>query len=296
MNRSSRILLLLAAGAVLAGLGGCATIPADAGKNPADPFERVNREVFALNDAFDRAIAKPVAQGYSAVVPKPMRECVGNFFYNVGEVGNIVNATLQLKPADLTADVGRLLINSTFGLVGCFDVATKMGIERNRTYFGLTLARWGVPAGPYVVLPFLGPDTVRDTFGEVGDYFTDPVTFIKPNKDSWFVYTARFIDRRAQYLDASNLIDNAALDPYAFTRDAYLQRLQSRTSNGEPPPPPEVEDPDSPAPAAPAAPAVPVPPTAPSPSPDGAPQGTGAPVSGAATGAASATAGAPESR
>jgi phospholipid-binding lipoprotein MlaA len=235
-------------------LAGCATVPPNAGSNPADPFEKVNRQVYAFNDRFDRAIAKPAAKGYQAVVPKPLRECLGNVFANVGEVGNAINAGLQARPADAATDVGRLLVNSTIGLGGCFDVAKQLGWERNKQDFGLTLGRWGLTPGPYVVIPFLGPSNVRDALGEIPDYFTDPVTYIYPVAASWQVYGVRLVDRRAQYLEASNLMEEAALDPYAFLRDGYLQRRRSRISGeSAAPPPPLEEDPDSPD-AAPAAP------------------------------------------
>jgi len=259
-TRIVRALLRSALLPALLAAGGCATVPADAGRNPVDPFERVNRQVYEFNERFDRAVAKPVAQGYAKVVPKPVRNCVGNFFANIGEVGNVINATLQLHAADAAAGVGRFLINSTAGLAGCFDVARAMGLERNRQDFGLTMGRWGVPPGPYVVLPFMGPRSLRDAIGEVPDYYTDPVILVNPRIDYYLVYGTRFVDLRAQYLDASSLVDAAALDPYQFVRDGYLQRRSARLQDGDaaPPPPPDNEDPDSP-PAAPAAPAAPVP-------------------------------------
>jgi phospholipid-binding lipoprotein MlaA len=129
-----------------------------------------------------------------------------------------------------------------------------MGLERKREDFGLTFGTWGLPPGPYLVLPFLGPSSVRDAVGEVPDYFTDPTRYIHPKTDYYLVYLLRFVDRRAQYLDTGNLIDNAALDPYAFLRDAYLQRRRSRVYDGNPPPTPTEEDPDSPPAPAPAKP------------------------------------------
>jgi phospholipid-binding lipoprotein MlaA len=248
--RLSRLGLGALLGALLLAAGGCATIPPDAGSNPADPLERLNRHVYDFNDRFDRNLAQPVARGYTKVVPRPVRDCVGNVFANVGEIGNIVNATLQFKPGDAASDVGRLLVNSTFGLLGCFDVARGMGMERNRQDFGLTMGKWGLPPGPYIVLPFLGPSSVRDAIGEVPDYYTDPVRFVSPNLDYYLLYGTRFVDRRAQYLDTTNLVNDAALDPYAFLRDGYLQRRRSRVYDGNPPPAIDEEDPDSP-PAAP---------------------------------------------
>ena len=174
-TRLRRVGLGALLGALLLAAGGCATVPPNAGNNPADPFERVNRHVYVFNDRFDRAVAQPVARGYVRVIPRPLRNCVGNIFANFGEVTNIVNAALQFRPADTANDTGRLLVNSTLGLLGCFDVAKGMGMERNRQDFGLTLGRWGLPPGPYLVLPFLGPSSVRDAVGEVPDYYTDPI-------------------------------------------------------------------------------------------------------------------------
>ena len=237
---------LLLAGTVLALAGGCASVPPNAGSNPTDPLERINRHVYAFNDGFDRKVAQPVARGYAQVVPQPVRNCVGNFFANLGEITNFVNAALQFRPADAASDAGRLLVNSTAGLLGCFDVAKGMGIERNRQDFGLTMGKWGLPPGPYLVLPFFGPSDVRDAIGEVPDYYTDPVRFVNPKTDYYLVYGTRFVDRRSQFLDTSGLIDDAAIDPYGFVRDGYLQRRRSRVYDGNPPPAKAEEDPDDP--------------------------------------------------
>ncbi len=233
--------------ALLAGLGACASVPPDAGRNPADPFERVNRQVYSFNDHFDRAIVKPVAKGYTAVVPKPVRQCVYNVFENIFEITSMVNLALQGRPRDVGMEFGRFVMNSTFGLFGCFDLAQHFGLEKNRQYFALTMGKWGLTPGPYLVLPFLGPSSVRDALGEIPDYFTDPISYITPVKDSDFVYAGRFVVKRAQLLDATNLLEQAALDPYVFVRDAYMQRTRSRVYDGNPPPLPEEEDPDSPA-------------------------------------------------
>ncbi|SPJ17311.1 Lipoprotein [Burkholderiales bacterium] len=233
--------------ALLAGLGACASVPPDAGRNPADPFERVNRQVYSFNDHFDRAIVKPVAKGYTAVVPKPVRQCVYNVFENIFEITSMVNLALQGRPRDVGMEFGRFVMNSTFGLFGCFDVAQHIGLEKNRQYFALTMGKWGLTPGPYLVLPFLGPSSVRDALGEIPDYFTDPISYITPVKDSDFVYAGRYVVKRAQLLDATNLLEQAALDPYVFVRDAYMQRTRSRVYDGNPPPLPEEEDPDSPA-------------------------------------------------
>lgn len=258
--------------ALLAVLGGCASVPPNAGSNPVDPFERVNRQVFAFNDHFDRAITKPAAKGYTAVVPRPLRDCVANIFANLFELTSMVNAALQGKPKDAGVDAGRFLMNSTVGVFGCFDPATHVGLARNKQYFALTMGKWGVASGPYLVLPFLGPSSVRDAIGEIPDYFTDPISYITPVKESYLAYSGRFVDRRAQLLDATNLLEQAALDPYQFVRDAYLQRTRSRIYDGNPPPL-EEEDPDSPPADAPAGRGPAAPPALPSePAPSSAAQ------------------------
>ncbi len=258
------------AGLVLLCLGGCATIPPDAGKNPADPYEKVNRQIYAFNDGFDRAIAKPVAKGYSTVVPRPARDCVSNIFSNLSEVTTIVNSALQARGGDTLTGLGRLLVNSTVGLGGCFDVATRLGWERRRQEFGATLGHWGVGLGPYVVLPILGPSTVRDAIGEIPDYFTNPVSYIPSAKLDYGVYLLNFVDKRAQLLDATTLVEGAALDPYAFLRDGYLQRRRAKDLDGVVPLPKE-DDPDSPDPAMPEPPAPAKPQAADNPAPAGKP-------------------------
>jgi phospholipid-binding lipoprotein MlaA len=239
-----------------AGLGGCAaTIPPGAGSNPADPFERVNRHIYAFNDNFDKAIGHPVATGYNTVLPKVVRECLSNIFDNLYEFTNIFNAALQGKPRDVAKDTGRLLINSTVGVAGCFDVAKQVGIERNRQNFGLTMGKWGIGAGPYLVLPFLGPSTSRQAVGLIPGYFlTDPVGYLRPIKDEYAVDALRFVGDYAEVAAAANLLTEAALDRYVFLRDGYLQRTRSRVYDGNPPLAPVDEDPDSPDPAAPPAP------------------------------------------
>jgi len=257
--------------ATLALLAGCASVPPTAGNNPADPFERVNRQIYAFNDGFDRAVTKPVAQGYNKAVPRSLRTCVSNIFENLGELTSMINGALQARPKSAGTGAGRFLLNSTVGLFGCFDVAAHAGLERDKQYFALTMGHWGIGSGPYVVLPFLGPSSVRDAFGEIPDYFTDPVNYIYPVRDHYIVFSARFVARRAQLLDVTNLVEQAALDPYQFVRDGYLQRMRSRIEGDGAPPPPQEEDPDSAPPAAPSS---------------GTPAGSAAPAVGAASGSA----------
>jgi phospholipid-binding lipoprotein MlaA len=241
---------LLTAG--FAGLGGCAaTIPPGAGTNPTDPFERMNRHVYAFNDNFDKTIGHPLSTAYNTVLPKVVRDCLSNMFDNLYEITNIFNATLQGKPRDAAKDTGRLLINSSVGVAGCFDVAKQVGLERNRQNFGVTMGKWGMTPGPYLVLPILGPSTVRQTVGLLPDYFlTDPVGYIRPVKDEYGLEALRLLGDYAEFADASKLVDEAALDRYTFLRDGYLQRLRSRVYDGNAPPAPVEEDPDGPDPGA----------------------------------------------
>jgi len=227
-------------------LGGCASIPPNAGKNPVDPFERMNRQVFAFNDHFDRAIMAPAAKGYTAVVPKPVRACVSNVFDNLFEITSVVNLALQGRPKDAGRESGRFAVNSTVGVLGCFDVAGRVGLPRNKQFFALTMGKWGMTPGPYLVLPILGPRTVRDALGEIPDYFTDPIAYITPAKDAYFAGAGRLVVKRANWADGLALADQAALDPYEFQRDSYLQIIRSLIYDGDPPPLPEEEDPDSP--------------------------------------------------
>lgn len=210
------------AGALLCAalLAGCATGPQ---ANPADPFEGYNRGMSSFNDGLDRAVFKPVATGYKAVTPDPVRTGVGNFFNNLGDLWSSVNNLLQLRGEAALDSFVRFNVNTLFGIGGLFDVASEARIRRHKTDFGLTLATWGVPSGPYLVLPVLGPSTVRDTAALPVDWWGDPVTRSSdiPLRNS--MYALRLVDRRAQLLGAESVLESAALDKYSFTRDAYLQ-------------------------------------------------------------------------
>lgn len=223
-------------------LAGCATIPKDAGSNPRDPYERFNRNVYEFNDKLDRYFLKPIAKGYVFIVPRAIRLCISSGFANMGEIRNAVNDILQAKPVGVATDTGRLVINSVLGVAGCFDVATKMGLERRTEDFGLTLARWGAGTGPYLVLPVLGPSDLRDGVGLIPDAYTSPIGYIQPVRDRFILIGVNLIDTRAGLLDATDLIDRTALDRYQFTRDAYLQRRFSLQYEGNPPLPKEEDE------------------------------------------------------
>jgi phospholipid-binding lipoprotein MlaA len=232
-----RVLFRLAAALTVAGvLGACASIPPGAGSNPVDPWEVYNRHMFDVNDRVDRAVFKPIAQAYEAVLPEPVRNCVNNAFRNLGEPVNAINDLLQGKPSDAMVDVSRFFWNSTAGVLGCFDLAAMAGALRNNEDFGQTLGRWGLAPGPYFVLPFLGPSSVRDASGRVFDFLgTDPVWYIGniPLRNS--LVGLRLVDTRASVLAAEKVLEAAALDKYQFVRDGYLQLRRNLVYDGNPP-------------------------------------------------------------
>ena len=208
------ILLLLATGFA----GGCAT-----SNTPGDPFEGFNRAMFGLNETIDNAVIKPVATGYANVVPEPARDCVSNVFSNINDIFVGFNSLLQGEVKDAASDVCRVLVNSTIGLLGCFDVASKLGLEKHNRDFGQTFGKWGVGAGPYLVLPLLGPSNIRDGVGLVIYSNLDPVWANHiPTRN--VAYSLRAVNRRAELLNATNVLEDAALDKYSFVRDSYNQR------------------------------------------------------------------------
>lgn len=211
-------------------LGGCATA-----NDPRDPLEPINRGIYQFNEGVDTILLKPAAEVYQAVIPPVARTGVSNVFSNINDVVVALNNLLQGKINEALSDVGRVLINTTAGLFGIFDVATPVGLEKHEEDFGQTLGYWGVGDGPYLVLPILGPRTTRDTGGLVVDFLTDPVSYIDPSRDRNQVLGLRLVSRRAELLGASQLLSVAALDEYEFVRDAYLQRRRNLIHDGNPP-------------------------------------------------------------
>ena len=208
-------------------LGGCAT-----GTNPQDPFESFNRGVYSFNEGLDKAVLKPAAEVYRAVLPQFIRSSVGNFFGNINDMITALNNLLQGKFTTAYADLGRVAINSTIGLFGLFDVASEAGIEKHEEDFGQTLGWWGMGDGPFIMLPFFGPATGRDAVGRFVDYLVDPVTHVDPSRARNQIYGVRVVNRRSELLDASTVLQTAALDPYEFVRDAYLQRRRNLIHDG----------------------------------------------------------------
>lgn len=218
-------------------LSGCATVPADSGTDARDPIESFNRQVFEFNDVVDRAVLKPVAQAYEYVLPQPVRDCIGNIFSNFREPSNAVNNLLQGKPIDAASDTCRFVVNSTVGLLGCFDPARQMGLEKHNEDFGQTLGRWGIGSGPYLVVPILGPSTVRDAIGIYGaEPYLDINFYIDNVRVRNAIIGTRVVNQRAELLQTDDLISGAALDKYRFIRDGYLQRRRSLVFDGSPPP------------------------------------------------------------
>lgn len=229
------VLTALLAIALLA-LGGCAGF----NKNPRDPLEPLNRKVTEFNRGVDTMVLKPVATVYTKAVPPLARTGVSNFFGNLGDAWSFVNSLLQFKFQNAAENFMRLNVNTFFGLGGILDIASELNIDRHKEDFGQTLGRWGVPAGPYIVLPLLGPSTLRDTAALPIDRKGDLVHRVEPVGDRNSLYVLRAVDARANLLRIGSVLDEAALDKYSFTRDAYLQRrraeiIENKESDGSEP-------------------------------------------------------------
>lgn len=230
MLRAAPLLLVLA-------LAGCATTGGNTedpyGTPTYDPLEPLNRAVYVFNDRFDRYLAKPAARGYRAVVPRPVRRGVTNFFANLWEPSIMVNDLLQGKFGHAASDLARFLTNSTIGVFGLFDVASGMGLERHDEDLGQTLGVWGFGEGPYLVLPFFGPSNIRDGVGLYGDLQMYPPTHLHDESTRWNLYVLDAVDTRARLLDAGDILEQAAgEDPYVFVREAYLLRRRSQIQDG----------------------------------------------------------------
>lgn len=206
-------------------LGAASPAPAD----QRDPWEGFNRGVFRFNEKADRYVAKPVARGYQAIMPQVLDDAVSRFFSNLYQPITIVNALLQGKPAVAAAQTSRLMFNSTIGLGGFIDVATPMGLPRVKEDFGQTLAVWGVPSGPYVMLPLLGPSTVRDAGGRFADLGADPKVYVNDTL-GWALAGIDIVDTRADLLAAEKAIEG---DRYLFIRDYYLQQRDFAIHDGQ---------------------------------------------------------------
>ena len=218
---------------LLALMFGCASIPAGVPPSPDDPWEPFNRSVFEFNEGLDAYVLKPVVAGYRVVLPEFVREGIYNFFSNYTDIYTALNNLLQGKPDYAFNDLMRVVVNTTMGLGGLIDLATPGGLEKHKEDFGQTFGVWGVPSGPYVVLPFFGPSSVRDTFGTVADLETDYLFKYIPNVGLRNSLTGlRVVNARNTYYEAGDLLDGAAIDKYSFLRDAYIQRRKYQINEG----------------------------------------------------------------
>jgi phospholipid-binding lipoprotein MlaA len=232
------------AGLLLVGLQGCATTAAPGGaapaaaaaeRDPRDPLEGFNRAVFGFNEALDAAVIKPVAQGYRKVVPGMVRTGIDNFFGNLGDLWSAVNHLLQGKPSTGLPMLTRFGMNTLFGLGGLLDPASEAGLERLNEDFGQTLGRWGVPSGPYLVLPLFGPSTVRDGAARPVDLMASPSRVFAQPRDANSATVLRLIATRAELLETGKALDDAAFDKYILLRDGYLARRRNQVYDGDPP-------------------------------------------------------------
>lgn len=212
-------------------LSGCASQTTIVTPDPRDPLESINRATYAFNDGLDRALVKPVAQTYARSLPQPIQTGVSNFFSNAKYPVTLANNILQGKLAHAVNDVGRLLLNTTLGLGGFLDPATRIGLERFDEDFGQTLGKWGLPPGPYLMVPFLGPYTLRDGLGGFADDFAEPRGYITDTTARWSMWAGDKLDRRVRLLEADSVLERTG-DAYAFVRSAYLQRREYQVKDG----------------------------------------------------------------
>lgn len=211
-------------------LAGCASGGTHQERHPDDPWEGFNRKVFAFNDVLDRYALKPVARGYRFITPDPVETGVGNVFTNLGEPRTVLNSLLQGKVRNASIATSRFLINTTVGVAGLWDVASRMEITGHKEDFGQTLGVWGWEGSRYLVLPLLGPSTLRDTGGMPADMYSYPTTYIEDDQTRLGLTALRLVDKRAGLLDQEALIQG---DRYSFVRDAWLQRRRFEVSDGE---------------------------------------------------------------
>ncbi len=212
---------------------GCASIPAGVEPSPRDPWESFNRSVFEFNEGLDTYLLKPVVAAYRFILPAIVREGIYNFFSNYSDIYTALQNLLQGKPDYAFNDLMRVAVNTIFGLGGLMDVATPGGLEKHKEDWGQTFGVWGIPSGPYVVLPFFGPSTVRDTFGTAADLETDYLFKYIPDVGLRNSITGlRVVNARNTYYEAGDLLDGAAIDKYSFLRDAYLQRREYQINEG----------------------------------------------------------------
>ena len=211
-------------------IAGVAMVPLAAQAADEDPWEGVNRVIYSFNDTLDTYALKPLAQGYQFITPQFLEDGIHNMFANIGDVRNFANDVLQAKPHAAGVDTARLLLNTTLGVAGFFDVGTKMGLQRNDEDFGQTLGYWGVPSGPYVMLPFFGPSTVRDGLAKYPDTYDAPYRYMNDISARNTIQAVDVVDTRASLLSSEKLITG---DKYIFIRNAYLQNREFKVKDGK---------------------------------------------------------------
>ncbi len=212
--------------------------------DPKDPLQAYNRVMFAFNERADQYALKPVAKAYRFITPKPVQFVVGNFFSNLGDLWTGFNNLLQGKGKAAASDTARFFVNSTLGFLGFADVATEMGLEKHNEDFGQTLGWWGVPSGPYFVIPLLGPSTIRDAASRLVDIYGQPYMW-QDGHDAlkWSLWTVDKVHTRASLLDAEGALNDAALDKYTLMRDGWLARRRNQVYDGDPPDEGDAADP-----------------------------------------------------
>ena len=240
---NARQLCALALGLTLALLQGCASTRTVA-NDPRDPFESANRQIYAFNDRLDTVVVRPVAEVWAERVPQVMRTGVRNVLGNLGDVWTTVNAALQLKGQATAESAMRVAVNTTLGLYGLMDIASEVGLEKRREDLGQTLGRWGVPSGPYLVLPIFGPSSLRDLAAMPADWKASPGQYFPSGNPRVAVALVNVTETRAGLLKATDAIRQASLDPYSFVRDAWLQKRENDVYDGNPPPHFDYADPD----------------------------------------------------
>lgn len=229
LAKLKRMVLLGLVGAMV----GCASIPAGVAPSPHDPWEPFNRSVFEFNEGLDTYLLKPVVAGYRFVLPEFVRDGIYNFFSNYSDIYTALQNLLQGKPDYAFSDLMRVVVNTTFGLGGLIDMATPGGLPKHKEDWGQTFGVWGIPSGPYVVLPFFGPSNVRDTFGTAADLESDYLFRLLPDVALRNSLTGlRVVNARNTYYEAGDLLDGAAIDKYSFVRDAYIQRRAYQINEG----------------------------------------------------------------
>jgi len=237
MRAASKRCVAIVLAAVSAALTGCATAPSRV--DPLDPF---NRAMFSVHEVIDGHLIKPIAQGYVRVTPDPIRQGVSNFFGNIDDLFTGVNNVLEGNGKQAGDDFGRVLLNSTFGVGGIFDLATMAGIEKDKKDFGITFGKWGIPNGAYLFIPLLGPSTVRDSAGLVARAYSNPLSYIPDVAVRNTIYGVNYLDTRAQALPGESVLETASIDKYRYLRSAYLRARRYKVFEGKPPPEEEDEN------------------------------------------------------